>query len=297
MEQPSVREVSERIEALLDDLGSSAPPAVMGRVEELLQCVMGLYGAGLERVLESVGPDAVRRLADDELVGNLLVLNDLHPDDVDTRVQRALDQVRPYLGSHAGGVSLSGVDAEGVVHLRLEGSCDGCPVVGDDGEERDRGRHPRRRARRGRGRGRGHGQRGAGAAADRALRAQVPTLRDASSLGSSGQAKSTRRSAWTRLDLDVPPGTMAHVHAADTEVLVANLSGSLVAYVDHCPVCLQAPSRGSLDGVVLTCACGTSYDVRLAGRAFGEGGEPLRPVPLLPEAGAWKVAVPAGARS
>ena len=70
-------------------------PAVMGRVEELVQCVMSLYGAGLERVLDTVGPDAVRRLADDELVGNLLVLHDLHPDDVDTRVQRALDQVRP----------------------------------------------------------------------------------------------------------------------------------------------------------------------------------------------------------
>ena len=39
----------------------------------------------------------------------------------------ALDQVRPYLGSHAGGVELLGVDAAGVVHLRLEGSCDGCP--------------------------------------------------------------------------------------------------------------------------------------------------------------------------
>ncbi len=63
-----------------------------------------------------------RELADDELVGNLLVLHDLHPDDVDTRVQAALNGVRPYLGSHAGGVSLSGVDENGVVHLQLEGS-------------------------------------------------------------------------------------------------------------------------------------------------------------------------------
>ena len=255
----------------------------MGRVEELLQCVMGLYGAGLERVLETVGQDAVRRLADDELVGNLLVLNDLHPDDVDTRVQRALDQVRPYLGSHAGGVSLSGVDADGVVHLRLEGSCDGCPssamtvksaiedailvaapdVVAVEAE---------------------------GMVDDAPALLQIGRFEPQVSTGST-----TDSSAWTRLDLDVPPGTMAHVHAGDAEVLVANLSGTLVAYLDHCPVCLQAASRGSLDGVVLTCVCGTSYDVRLAGRAFGEGGEPLRPVPLLPEAGAWKVAVPAGA--
>ncbi len=282
MEQPSVREASERIEVLLDDLGQGAPPAVMARVEELLQCVLSLYGAGLERVLETVGPDAVRRLADDELVGNLLVLGGLHPDDVDTRVQRALDQVRPYLGSHAGGVTLSGVDADGVVHLRLEGSCDGCPSSAMTVKS----------------------------AIEDAILVAAPDVvaveaegmvSDEPALLQIGRFEPQATSdAWTRLDLDVPPGTMAHVHAGDAEVLVANLSGTLVAYVDRCPVCLQAASRGTLDGVVLTCACGTSYDARLAGRAFPGsegGGEPLRPLPLLPEAGAWKVAVPAGAPS
>lgn len=122
----SVREASERIGALLDELGESAPPAVMERAAELLRHVMALYAEGLGRVLE-LAPEAVRRLADDEIVGSLLVLHDLHPDDVDTRVQRALDGVRPYLGSHAGGVTYVGVDAEGVAYLRLEGSCDGCP--------------------------------------------------------------------------------------------------------------------------------------------------------------------------
>jgi Fe-S cluster biogenesis protein NfuA len=42
-------------------------------------------------------------------------------------VVEALDEVRPYLGSHAGGVELVGIDPDGVVQLRLEGSCDGCP--------------------------------------------------------------------------------------------------------------------------------------------------------------------------
>ena len=279
MEQASVREASERIEVLLDDLAQGAPPAVMARVEELLQCVLGLYGAGLERVLETVGPDAVRRLADDELVGNLLVLGGLHPDDVDTRVQRALDQVRPYLGSHAGGVTLSGVDADGVVHLRLEGSCDGCPSSAMTVKS----------------------------AIEDAILVAAPDVVAVEAEGMVSEEPALLQigrfepqassDAWTHLDLDVPPGTMAHVHAADAEVLVANLSGTLVAYVDRCPVCLQAPSHGTLDGVVLTCACGTSYDARLAGRAFGEGIEPLRPLPLLPEAGAWKVAVPAGAPS
>ncbi len=159
MEQPSVREASERIEVLLDELAQGAPPAVMGRVEELLQCVLGLYGAGLERVLEHASArTAVRRLADDEVVGNLLVLHDLHPDDVDTRVQRG---ARP-------GPPLPRLARGRRVALRrrrrrrrappARGQLRRLPVVGDDGQERHRGRHPGGRTRRGRGRGRGHGR-------------------------------------------------------------------------------------------------------------------------------------------
>ena len=44
-----------------------------------------------------------------------------------TRVERALEGVRPYLGSHGGDVELLEVDRRRVVRLRLLGSCDGCP--------------------------------------------------------------------------------------------------------------------------------------------------------------------------
>ena len=66
------------------------------------------------------------RLTADPLVESLLLLHGLHPLDVDARIQRALDQVRPYLGSHAGGVEYLGV-SDGVARLRLEGCCHGCP--------------------------------------------------------------------------------------------------------------------------------------------------------------------------
>jgi Fe-S cluster biogenesis protein NfuA len=69
----------------------------------------------------------VAKLADDDLVGSLLILHELHPYSTEERVGRALDQVRPYLGSHAGGVELLGLGADGVVRLSLRGSCDGCP--------------------------------------------------------------------------------------------------------------------------------------------------------------------------
>jgi len=105
----------------------------VGRVEELLAAIEGnpgaveavagvveLYGEGLRRIVAG-GVDT-----DDELVAHLLLLHDLHPEDVETRVARALDEVRPYLGSHGGDVELLGV-VDGVARVRLTGTCDGCP--------------------------------------------------------------------------------------------------------------------------------------------------------------------------
>jgi Fe-S cluster biogenesis protein NfuA len=127
-----VRELPARIEALLDGLSESGDPAVAERADELVAAVVTLYGEGLGRIIELVaaapgGEQLVRELAADGLVGNLMLLHELHPDDVVTRIQAALDRVRPYLGSHAGGIEFLGVDDLGIAHLRLQGSCDSCP--------------------------------------------------------------------------------------------------------------------------------------------------------------------------
>ena len=280
-----MREMSEQIGTLLDDLSQSAMPAVTKRVEELLSCVLALYGAGLDRIGDHLDPDTRRLLADDELIGPLLVLHDLHPDDVDTRVQRALDQVRPYLGSHAGGVALSGVDENGIVHLQLEGSCDGCPssalTVKNAIED------------------------AVLMAAPDVVAVEAEGMVDPAGTGSTllqiepfrpheetTRAPSEARSEWVPLDLDVPPRTMSRVEAGGESVLVANLDGTLVSYVDRCPACLTALSDGRLTGSDLTCTCGASYDVHHAGRALADGAAGLVPVPLLPEHARWKMAVP-----
>lgn len=132
MNATDVRELPARIEALLDGLSESADPAVAERADELVAAVVTLYGEGLGRIIELVsaapgGEQLVRELAADGLVGNLMLLHELHPDDASTRIQAALDKVRPYLGSHAGGIEFVGVDELGVAHLRLQGSCDSCP--------------------------------------------------------------------------------------------------------------------------------------------------------------------------
>jgi Fe-S cluster biogenesis protein NfuA len=59
-------------------------------------------------------------------VESLLLVHDLHPLDAGTRIQRAIDQVLPQFGSHAGKVEYRGLDDQGVVHLRLEQGGHGC---------------------------------------------------------------------------------------------------------------------------------------------------------------------------
>lgn len=130
-EKKNLRAVGDRIEQLLDELRAAADPRLYGQAEEMLGLVTDLYGGGLARIIEIVGkkdPAVLGLLADDELVGSLLLVHGLHPVDLETRVARALEGVRPMLASHGGDVELLGLDASaGAVHLALLGSCHGCP--------------------------------------------------------------------------------------------------------------------------------------------------------------------------
>jgi Fe-S cluster biogenesis protein NfuA len=129
------RKAGERVEALLAELGSQAGPQVAATAEELVSCLVELYGAGLAQMVTIIGEDAeengsgqrlMRKLAADPLVESLLLLHDLHPQPAADRVRRAIDAVMPQFGSHAGQVEFRGVDEAGVVHLSLERGGHGC---------------------------------------------------------------------------------------------------------------------------------------------------------------------------
>jgi Fe-S cluster biogenesis protein NfuA len=127
----NLRASGDRIEQLLDELQSSVDPRDFVKTEELLRLVTELYGAGLTRVVQLVGemsPATLEAMLADELLSALLLVHDLHPDSVTSRVEKALAKVRPLLASHGGDVELVDIDASaGAVLIRLTGSCDGCP--------------------------------------------------------------------------------------------------------------------------------------------------------------------------
>src|SRR5579862_603957 len=121
---------TEEIEQLMKILEETAEPAVHAAALELMQTIMELHGAAVGRILHvlSLEPNAerlCRELIKDELVSGVLLLHNLHPEDIHTRVSRALENVRPYLQSHGGDVQLVDVQ-DGVLRVRLQGSCGSC---------------------------------------------------------------------------------------------------------------------------------------------------------------------------
>lgn len=290
--ESDLRAAGERIEMLLD--ASSAHGAMAReRSEELVRLVADLYGAGLGRILDIVhdqgrldGP-VLDALAADDLVASLLLVHGLHPYDVETRIERALDEVRPYLGTHGGDVELLGVTEAGVVRLRLLGSCDGCasssvtlklavegaveaaaPEI--TGIEVDTG-----------------GSDGATGTVIplSALRVRLDEL-DAT--GADGEAAG---SAWHPVPelADVADGEVRGLVVADAPVVVARVGPDLFAYRDGCPVCtgrlggtaLARRLGGAVGEAVLRCpTCRTHFDIRRAGAALDGDGH-LEPLPLL----------------
>jgi Fe-S cluster biogenesis protein NfuA len=121
-----------RLDSLIQQVEGFADPAARAQTRELVQAILDLHAAGLERLCDHLGAAGdpgralLDELASDDGVSPLLLLYGLHPADLETRVLQALDSVRPYLRSHGGNVELLGI-ADGAVRLRLQGSCRSCP--------------------------------------------------------------------------------------------------------------------------------------------------------------------------
>jgi hypothetical protein len=94
----------------------------------LVRAVLDLHAIGFRRVLELAETDTTNRLADDALVGSLLLLHDVHPYSAETRVNRALEQMRERFVALGGDVQL--IDAtDDVVQFRLRGDPDSGPAL------------------------------------------------------------------------------------------------------------------------------------------------------------------------
>jgi len=274
-QEPSVQAMADRVEGLLGGFDSvSSPRQAREQAEELVRTIVGVYGAGLERVLtivhDAVEPQADEvfdRLCADKFVESLLCLHGLHPLALEERVQRALDSVRPYLKSHEGGIEIARIE-DGIVHLELEGSCDGCPSSTATVK----------------------------LAVERAILDQVPEISAVRAEGVSGAAGGLQ-TEWVSLAKvpDLAASGKATTVVAGVPTLLVRFDDTVYAYRNRCAGCGSSLDEAVVRQPLLTCAaCGRTFDVVHAGRTSEDETVFIEPFPLVRESWRLRIAVPSG---
>ena len=231
----------------------------------LLQLVDAIHRPGLERI--AAGD------TDDPLAQALLQMYDISPPADEVLVEEALDDVRPYINSHGGEIELLGV-ADGIVRLRMSGSCAGCAA---SAMTLKRG-------------------------VEEALRAHYPGFREVIAEEAEGDAgpqllqiENLRRPVFTDAGeaANLSPGEVQATELEGIGLLLANYRGEIYALRDGCP--LDGNSLGgarlTAEGVIVCPWHNCAYDVRTGARVDGEDGDGLTVVPVALQNGTVQVAV------
>jgi Fe-S cluster biogenesis protein NfuA len=119
------RQDIQRIGGLVQEIESIADPAIRATTKDLVQSLMDLHGAAFEKALEIIaetrepGMSIIDRLGRDSLVSSVLILYGLHPEDLESRVVKAVDRVRQQLRKQGCEVELLGVN-DGAIRMRVE---------------------------------------------------------------------------------------------------------------------------------------------------------------------------------
>ena len=128
-------DVLGRIADLAEELTSHPDREVSAKVSELLDWIDAFHRDGLGRLVEMIrswrGEIFLESVCQDEITGELLGAYDLgeNPDSqarAEAAVQAALETVKPVVESHGGSIEIESI-VDGVVKVRMHGTCDGCP--------------------------------------------------------------------------------------------------------------------------------------------------------------------------
>ena len=323
-----VQELQERLDAAEPSLTKELAEGLVGALVQMYGAGLEHVVSSLQLTGEA-GREMLEAIASDPLLATMLLIHDLHPVPLRERVDAALEQVRPYMESHGGDVELLSLQA-GVARIKLRGSCSDCaastvtlelaikqaleaaapdlealevegmqPVpagsvpaasgpalpLHEDGAA-DLPIHHVGGAPAAAG-GLELPMMGAGAPFNGDGAGKVPT-------GLGVPAGSAPTPSWRELaSLDaLSDGELTGAEVAGAALVVANVSGTLLAYRDRCAGCGAALHDGELrDGALRCVGCSRTFFLPRAGRSLDEERLQLEPVPLLREQGSVKVAL------
>ncbi len=276
--EESIEQITRRLDYLVQIFEQHPDEQVRDRVMELLALVDALHRQGLGRLVESLPADRYETLLQDPVVNTLLTLYDLAPVEPLVQVEMALDTARSYLSAHGGAVEVLKVE-EGVVHLRLSGSCNGCSASAvtlkrvietalKDGFEAFQSIEVHEPAQ--------------------------PSTKRFLPMVSSNQAAALKRPVFTLVGPleDIPPGTLKAVELEGARILLCNVENEIYAYQNVCPDSLLPLSSGHLEGVKLHCPWHNCvYDARTGKRLDGINLSGLAVIPVAVRNGEIQLAL------
>jgi|SRR5271170_74942 len=130
--QGEFQQRAKSIETLVVKLEAASDPALRSAARDLVQALMELHGASIERMMEIVhdagdaGSSMIDQFGKDDVVRSVLLLYGLHPQDLYTRVIQALESTRPFLKSNSATAELVSIDEAGVVTVGFAAKAGGC---------------------------------------------------------------------------------------------------------------------------------------------------------------------------
>jgi len=264
----------DKVVAELDTLVGTLEREGDERALMLLQLIDAVHRPGLELIVAGDREHPVAQA--------LLSMYDLVPVDEQIEVEEALDEIRPYIESHGGGLELLDVE-DGVVHVRMSGACNGCAgsaiTLRRGVEEILRERFE----------------------GFKEVVAHEPEgAEQQNGNGASGatllQIEDLRKPVFEQVAqlTDLPPGEIMAVEAGGRSVLLANVEGDAYAFRNVCPTDDRSPlDGGRLAGTALVCPWhNCAYDARSGKRVDDRPQDPgLAVVPVAISDGAIEIAV------
>lgn len=127
--EDELQAAADLTDQLIQEFEQHPDEQVREKVFQLLDAVDRLHRPGLRALMQFLESKKlwgiIEQARSDPVIRTLLELYDLMPRTEEQQVQKALDLVRPYMQSHGGEIDVLAV-TDGVVRVRLKGSCHGC---------------------------------------------------------------------------------------------------------------------------------------------------------------------------
>jgi nitrite reductase/ring-hydroxylating ferredoxin subunit/Fe-S cluster biogenesis protein NfuA len=268
-------EAARRVDAAVaavDALDDDARGAAL----ELKDAVEAVHRPALVQIVRTLradprGKELLFELVDDPAVVAVLSLHGIVRPPLTTRLEAALDQVRPYLQSHGGEVELVDV-VDAVARVRLHGACNGCSMSAVtlretvtealvSGVEEIRGVE---------------------VVEDQPTAAFIP-------LGSVGRRHGgdAEDHGWIAgpLAADVPEGDMVRLDVGDDSFVVTNVANRVAVFRNECAHQGRTLDGGMIDDGVLVCPWhGFRFDAT-SGECHSAPGAQLPQVPMRVDGG------------